>query len=403
MDNTIVPVLLGADLNCYSIARAFHEAYGVRSYAFGKKPLGETSHSKIIKFIQKKNLSSPAVMRQALLDFAKSKKDKELYLIPCTDEYVLAVAQEAEELKKYYRLSCPDIRLAKDLSSKDFFYMLCRKHGLPFPETVTFSADSRFSVLESLPFPYPIIVKPSSSAEYWRAPFEGMKKVYTAENADEAKAIISSFFDAGYKNSVILQEKIPAREDDVFVMTAYSDKDSRVRAACMGHVLLGEHTPKGLGNHVAIITEYHEEITRRLCKFLETIGYQGFANFDILWDSRSGEFKILELNTRQGRSNYYMTAAGMNLAELIVNDRNEKLHSNIQICRENIFWHTVPKSIIYNYITDRSLLKKARMLVKSGKESTSLFYDKDLFMNPFRTAYVLIHNVRYFGKYKKYR
>ena len=33
VSETILPVLIGADMNCYTLARAFHEAYGVRSYA----------------------------------------------------------------------------------------------------------------------------------------------------------------------------------------------------------------------------------------------------------------------------------------------------------------------------------------------------------------------------------
>ena len=33
----IIPVFLGADLNCYNFARAFHEAYGVESYAYGRQ------------------------------------------------------------------------------------------------------------------------------------------------------------------------------------------------------------------------------------------------------------------------------------------------------------------------------------------------------------------------------
>lgn len=31
-----VPLLLGADINVYSMARAFHEAYGVKTVAYGK-------------------------------------------------------------------------------------------------------------------------------------------------------------------------------------------------------------------------------------------------------------------------------------------------------------------------------------------------------------------------------
>ena len=53
----IIPVLLGADLNCYSIARAFHEAFGVTSFAFGKYPLGETEYSKIVTFEKAEGLS----------------------------------------------------------------------------------------------------------------------------------------------------------------------------------------------------------------------------------------------------------------------------------------------------------------------------------------------------------
>ena len=257
--------------------------------------------------------------------------------------------------------------------------------------------------MENLPFPYPIIVKPSNSAEYWRSPFNGMKKVYTAKSATEAKNVISAIFAAGYKNSIILQELIPAKEDEVFVLTAYSGKNAKVRAACMGRVLLGEHTPKGLGNHVAIVTEYHIEITEKLCALLENIGYRGFANFDILFDGRDGSFKVLELNTRQGRSNYYMTAAGMNIARLIVEESKGILPNKRMICKENIFWHTVPKRIIYKYITDKALLRKVLKLEEDGKESTALFYSKDMELNPLRTAYVLVHNMRYFGKYHKYR
>ena len=403
MDKKIVPVLLGADLNCYSVARAFHEAYGVRSYAFGKRALGESAHSSIIKFKSVAELSSPEGIRRVLSDFAEAHGGEELYLVPCTDEYALALAEESEYLGKHYFFTCPEKELARNLSSKEYFYSLCRRHGIPFPETEVIRSESPISLINSLPFPYPIIVKPSSSAEYWRAPFEGMKKVYTAENEKEAGGIVSRIFGAGYKNSIILQEKIPAREDDVFVLTAYCDKNAHVRAACMGHVLLGEHTPKGLGNHVAIVTEHHEEITEKLCALLESIGYRGFANFDILFDRRNGGFKVLELNTRQGRSNYYMTAAGMNLASLLVGDARDTLPKGRRICEKSVFWHTVPKSIIYNYITDKPLLERVRALVRDGNESTSLFYSKDLFRRPLRSAYVLAHNMRYFGKYNKYR
>jgi len=328
---------------------------------------------------------------------------EELYLVPCTDEYALALIESSEFLKKYYFFACPSPTLAEKLISKEAFYKMCEEYNLPFPKTEIFRKENSFSVLETLPFPYPIIIKPSSSIDYWRSPFEGMKKVYTAPNKDEAKKIISLIFSSGYNNSIILQELIGGSEDDMYVLTSYSDKNAKVRAACMGHVLLGEHTPKGLGNHVAILTEYHGEITEKLCSFLENIGYFGFANFDIILDKRTGSLNVLELNLRQGRSNYYMTASGTNIARLLVSDKRGEFTGEKHVCRESFFWHTVPKNIIYRYITDKSLKEKVRTLASCGKSASSLFYVKDLLFNPMRAAYTLIHNIRYYGKYNIYR
>ena len=50
MNSQIVPVFLGADLNCYNFARAFHEAYGVKSWAFGRYEISATKYSRIINF-----------------------------------------------------------------------------------------------------------------------------------------------------------------------------------------------------------------------------------------------------------------------------------------------------------------------------------------------------------------
>ena len=50
MTQKIYPVLIGADMNCYTLARAFHEAYGVRSYAFGRWAMGDTMYSRLVRF-----------------------------------------------------------------------------------------------------------------------------------------------------------------------------------------------------------------------------------------------------------------------------------------------------------------------------------------------------------------
>ena len=44
------PLLFGGDINVYSVARAFHEAYGVKSVAFGKFHTFPCAFSSIIDY-----------------------------------------------------------------------------------------------------------------------------------------------------------------------------------------------------------------------------------------------------------------------------------------------------------------------------------------------------------------
>ena len=53
------------------------------------------------------------------------------------------------------------------------------------------------------------------------------------------------------------------------VLTNYSDCHGQVKMMCLGHVLLEEHTPHGLGNHAVIITEHNEELAATFKKLLE--------------------------------------------------------------------------------------------------------------------------------------
>ena len=36
MEHNFQPLLFGGDINVYSVARAFHEAYGIKSVCYGK-------------------------------------------------------------------------------------------------------------------------------------------------------------------------------------------------------------------------------------------------------------------------------------------------------------------------------------------------------------------------------
>ena len=148
-----------------------------------------------------------------------------------------------------------------------------------------------------------------------------------------------------------------------------------------------EHTPHGLGNHAAIVTEPVKDLpgAENIRKMLEDCKYTGFSNFDIK-DAGEDGFKVFEINLRQGRSNYYVTSCGMNIARLAVEKWEEG--DDVTLNETEWFWHHVPSSVAFEYTEDEELVNKAKRLKKEGKASCSLVYKPDIMKNPLRAVCV---------------
>ena len=105
-----------------------------------------------------------------------------------------------------------------------------------------------------------------------------------------------------------------------------------------------------------------EELQRQFKTLLENIGYTGFSNFDIKYDQRDGKFKVFEINTRQGRSNYYVTGAGANIAKLLVDDYILDRPLEFKAVENEHMFTVVPKKVAFTYIRPEEYQKKMRQL-----------------------------------------
>jgi D-aspartate ligase len=132
---------------------------------------------------------------------------------------------------------------------------------------------------------------------------------------------------------------------------------------------------------------------------LEDMGYTGFSNFDLKFTGKEGDFRAFEINLRQGRSNYYVTSCGMNIARLAVEKWDDGKDDCVLNENEH-FWHHVPASVAFTYTEDKALVEKAKKLKREGKSSCSLKYDFDLNMNPARAFYVYAQLHRQKKKFK---
>ena len=229
-----------------------------------------------------------------------------------------------------------------------------------------------------------------------------MKKAYLANNEEEFREITTSIYNGKYDKNLIIQDFIPGDDSHMRVLTCYSDQNGKVKMMCLGHVLLEEHTPKGIGNHAAIITEYDGPLMEKFKNFLESINYTGFSNFDIKFDSRDNTYKVFEINLRQGRSNFYVTSSGNNIAKYVVEDRVYNKELDLKIQKEPFFWRVIPKSVVYKFVKNPELVNIAKKLDSEGKSATSFGYKADLKGNFKRSWYVFLYNINQMRKFNKY-
>ncbi len=376
---SFIPVAFGGDINTYSVARAFYEAYRVKTRVYGKFPTGPSYNSKITVYTDNTKMDQPDVMLPILKDLAAKHKTKKILAIGCGDSYVATLSQLKDQLPENVIAPYIDFSLMDSLQQKERFYELCDKHGIDHPATVIFRKGMDPAM--ELPFRFPIILKPSNGIAYWEHPFDTQEKVYTIRNREELAKVSGEIFDAGYEDSLILQDMIPGNDEYMRVLTCYSNHRGHVKMMCLGHVLLEEHTPHGKGNHAVIITEIKSELYDRVKALLEDLSYVGFSNFDIKYDRRDGKYKFFEINTRQGRSNFYVTGSGINIARLLVEEYILDHPLEFTTPKEEHLWLTVPKGVAKKYIFEEENVRKLHALLQKKKYVNPIFLKGDNGLN----------------------
>ena len=397
METSFLPLLFGGDINVYSMARAFHEAYGIRSTAYGKFATGVCYESAILDYrVCAQNEDGPTFF-QNVCGYAGEHPDKTVLVIGCGDSYVKLAARYRDQFPANVIAPYIDYDLMDRLTNKEKFYELCDQFGIDHPGTFVYRREMGYDF--QLPFGAPYICKPSNGVAYWEHPFEGNEKVFTCPDRKNLEEVLDKVYASGYPDTMIIQDFIPGDDSYMRVLTNYSDRNGKVKLMCMGHVLLEEHTPHGIGNHAVILNEPCGPIAEKIKAFLEDIGYVGFSNFDIKYDQRDGKYKVFEINCRQGRSNYYVTGAGYNIAKLLVEDRVEGKELPFVLADNPSLWRVVPRKVAFAYIVS-DYHQEMKQLMQQGREVRPLFYDKDKPL--MRTLRMEKNLLGHFKKFKQY-
>ena len=393
-----LPILLGSDMNAYGMARSFHEEYGIKSLVLGRADVSATGNSKILNFREIPDLNKGKVFLDTVLKVAEEFKGIKLLLLACGDDYAELIINNKDLLTEYFSVPYIDKELMERLILKENFYKTCEKYSFPYPKTTVCTFEDKDTI--TFDFAYPIIIKPSNSVAYLNSPFPGKKKVFVAQDEAEKTRILDAIYNSSYKDNLTIQEFIPGDDSYMRVLNAYVGKDGKVKLMSLGNPMLEEHTPGAIGNYAAIVNTFDEKIMDKVRQFLEDIGYTGFANFDMKYDERDGQYKLFEINLRNGRSSYYVSASGHNLMKYVTEDYIFDKPLELTYAKDKHLWLVIPKGVLFKYARNEKLKQEAKQLIAEGKYTNSLFYKKDFSLT--RWFKLVLNNLNYYRKYKKH-
>lgn len=351
------PVLLvglGGDIGTYAFQRAAHERFGWECAVVSPRITTFGKYSTLAKWIIEPEIFTPDVLIARLDAIAAEHPDHDLMLFTNLDWHVRVLAERRAQLDPRWNLPFPDLATFDRVSSKVAFAQACAQVDIRTPLTiaVTFGAPEEPAAPSSTATPstttpdhqadapvtsptpvaqaldrlrdagvaYPVIGKPSASADWFGVSFPGKQKIHHFENEAQVREVLDHLARLDYPSEFLLQEFVPGDETHMRSLTAYRDSSGVVTLLAGGQVLLEEHTPGTLGIPAAILTQVDQEALDAAARFLDHTHYFGFANFDYKVHARTGERVFFEVNPRIGRNNYYVTAAGVNVAEVAARD-----------------------------------------------------------------------------------
>lgn len=225
-------------------------------------------------------------------------------LIPTSDAAAEFMSFHKDELKELAGVLMPDRSIFEKGYDKNYLMAICRENGFPHPLTVDMAKMRSLDEKELKEFPYPGLLKPNRTSGG-----RGMTLVNSIEELVDAYPLIHDQYGECHLQQYI---KAGGRQVKVQVMT-----DNEGEPKYTSVIWKQRYYPVNGGSSCCNITIDNPEIARICGKVLQTIGWIGFADFDLIENPDTGELLIMEINPRIPACVRSVFKSGMDYATMI--------------------------------------------------------------------------------------
>lgn len=399
------PVVVGGDILAYSYVRELHRAYGItRTIVLATQDIKMLSSSRFTDYRLEPGIHGFEGLMEALERVAAQVHAQDptrvVLVLGCDDCHARMLSHGKERLEAAgFVVPYIDFPLLDAVTQKRRFYELCDELDIPYPRTWYFDCKDGPGDLPYTDLPYPLIAKPSNSAQFQDATIPRKRKIYEIESPEELAQVWSDIRTSDYDGELVVQDFIPGGDDALRTLTTFSNATGAVRVVSGGVVCLQDHDPTALGNPLCILGEREEQIIEYAKRFLKRVGYRGYANFDVKVDERDGSFRFFEVNTRAGRNTYYLSLGGVNFVTPIVEEfvcgretpQCEAYHDFAYSC--------VPRAVLRRSMSDGGRLRHVLDALRRTPEPYPLHYGPDSLMHNLWARIMYLNQIPKFKRF----
>lgn len=403
-EQPFVPVVIGAHVGGYSLVRAFHEAYGVRSLVVTGATSWVVENSAILEVVQCADAHDPDVLTATLQGAPFAELTAPKIVLATSDSLVDVLVGMRDRLDDTFVVPYVGQGPLALATRKHSFAEVAERAGVTIPATTVIRMGDPAYASTVPSSGYPLILKATAPRAWNAVTFQGHAKVHEVASEAELRDLLERIHGAGYRDELVLQDRIPGDDTGMRILTCYCDRDSQVRFASYGRTLIEEHSPGLLGVPAAILTGRDRRIVDEAARLLAELEWVGYANFDLKYDPRDGQTKFFELNPRLGRSNYYVTGTGFNpvtwYVEEWVHDRLPTEFELVEADTETVYSVVPVRTIKWALARHPELWARVRRVIKAGGLRNPLHYRAE--RDPRRWARILAAAVSYDRKFHRY-
>lgn len=392
-----IPIVIGSNKGAYSLCRAIHEYYNIKPESIIFQDLQGTKYSTIVNKHFYSNLLTDfsTAIQQIIEHFNQQHPELPKIIFGSDDWFVEQLIKNRAIFPKKWILPYVTKDIHDQAIDKSNFYQICHDHNIPYPKT--FPEDQ----IGQLPDDLAYVVKAANTPLYQNLSFNGKEKVYLCANKVRALEAINLIRDAGYEDTIVIQEKLELKPTYQASITAYrSPHDLEIKLMSFGKVMVEDPTPESLGNNLVILTqEIPTKVYDDAKRLLEALEWIGFANFDLIYNERTEEYNFLEINPRLPMTNYYATAAGGNVAKYYIEDFLFNRPLELEVLHKNIIFTSLTKHLTQKVIGQTPDWKTVAECYRRNQVFNAFSYRQE--KDPRRHLYVLLNKLNYYRKFKR--